>query len=669
MTPTERILAALTERECNPKRCSKGWSARCPAHEDRQPSLSVSEGDDGRVLVNCHAGCTVDAVCCELGLQITDLMAEGDDGRAKNSKGKPGEPLKKYKSAKSAISALERSNGKRSQAWTYCDAAGEPVGVIVRWDKSDGKKILPVSRNDDGWTITGIPEPRPLYCLRDLAGADRVFICEGEKAADGARSINFVGTTSAHGAESPDKTDWSPLANKDCVILPDNNQAGKNYAARVTAILAALSPAPSVRVVELPGLPDGGDIVDWIDQHGDAAEPDAMAVEVTAMVELAKPLDLGDKKSEKKDGPFEFSVLTAAELDAAEFDLEFIVKSVLVARHNCGIIGGSKTLKTSLAVDLGISLATAGYFLGYFEVTRKCRTCLMSGESGLPVLQDTARRIAAEANWLLREIDGLLFSDMLPRLEDLTHIVALERLIQQQRIEVLIIDPMYLAIDVNGKESSMFAMGRVLRNVGQICQEQGVTLVMCHHAKQSATRDPKKPDFRDAAFAGFEQFFSQWVCVSRRSEYQAGSGKHELWMRCEGRMGHSGQWALDVDEGVYDGPGTRIWKTQLTSENNAEHAAAAKQEAEQHEREQRKLDADCQNLLKAYQRFSSGETMKQIAAIAGISHQRFAVVNATLLDDALVEICKVQKSCRKTPYDGFKLTTKGQLYDHRDRRD
>jgi len=365
----------------------------------------------------------------------------------------------------------------------------------------------------------------------------------------------------------------------------------------------------------------------------------------------------------------EYNILTAAELDKSEFSLEFLVKDVLVARHNCGIVGGSKTLKTSIAVDLGISLATAGYFLGRFEVTRKCRTCLMSGESGLPVLQDTARRIAAEANWMLRKIDGLLFCDMLPRLEDLGHIVALERLIQRQRIEVLIIDPMYLAIDVDGKESSMFAMGRVLRNIGQLCQEHGVTLVMCHHAKQTATREPKKPDFRDAAFSGFEQFFAQWVCVSRRSEYLAGSGHHELWLRCEGRMGHSGQWALDVDEGLFDGPGTRIWKTQVTSENNAEHDAAAKLEAQQGEHEKRKLAAEREKMMKAYQRFSSGETMKQIAALAGISHQRFAAVNATLLDDGLVELCEVQKSCRNTPYDGFKITTKGQLYDHRDQRD
>ena len=52
MTPVERVLSKLPEA----KRNGKGWHARCPAHDDRQPSLSIAEGDDGRALMHCHAG-------------------------------------------------------------------------------------------------------------------------------------------------------------------------------------------------------------------------------------------------------------------------------------------------------------------------------------------------------------------------------------------------------------------------------------------------------------------------------------------------------------------------------------------------------------------------------------------------------------------------------------
>ena len=56
------------------KKSGPGWIARCPAHEDRSPSLSVREGDDGRILVRCFAGCTVDKVCASLGLRLADLF-------------------------------------------------------------------------------------------------------------------------------------------------------------------------------------------------------------------------------------------------------------------------------------------------------------------------------------------------------------------------------------------------------------------------------------------------------------------------------------------------------------------------------------------------------------------------------------------------------------------
>ena len=104
-----------------------------------------------------------------------------------------------------------------------------------------------------------------MYGLPDLAGAKRVYVSEGEKAADAARSIGLTATTSAHGCESPDKTDWSPLAGKECIILPDHDAPGGKYADAVAAILAKLTPAPVVKVVELPDLPDHGDMADWVE--------------------------------------------------------------------------------------------------------------------------------------------------------------------------------------------------------------------------------------------------------------------------------------------------------------------------------------------------------------------------------------------------------------------
>jgi putative DNA primase/helicase len=51
-----------------------GWSARCPAHEDRKNSLSINEADDGKVLLHCHAGCKIKAVVSASGLKMSDLF-------------------------------------------------------------------------------------------------------------------------------------------------------------------------------------------------------------------------------------------------------------------------------------------------------------------------------------------------------------------------------------------------------------------------------------------------------------------------------------------------------------------------------------------------------------------------------------------------------------------
>lgn len=63
------------------KKTGKGYQARCPAHEDKGPSLSLREGDDGRVLLHCHAGCATAAVVAAMGLTMADLFPPSNTPR------------------------------------------------------------------------------------------------------------------------------------------------------------------------------------------------------------------------------------------------------------------------------------------------------------------------------------------------------------------------------------------------------------------------------------------------------------------------------------------------------------------------------------------------------------------------------------------------------------
>ncbi len=195
------------------------------------------------------------------------------------------------------MSELERRHGPRSALWTYHDTAGDQVGVIVRWDGEDGSKtIRPASHNGSGWVLRGMPSPRPLYALPELAASsahDPVYVAEGEKAADAVRTCGLVATTSPHGSKSAGKADWSPLAGRDVVILPDNDDAGEMYAEDVSS-LAVRAGAQSVRVVRLldrwDALPKGGDAADVLELEGGDAEAVRACIEaLVADAETTEP--------------------------------------------------------------------------------------------------------------------------------------------------------------------------------------------------------------------------------------------------------------------------------------------------------------------------------------------------------------------------------------------
>jgi hypothetical protein len=323
MTPTDLVLSALRDHGLEPRKSGEGWCSRCPAHDDQNPSLSIHTGDDGRALVNCHAGCKPEAVCGAIGLRLADLFA--DDPRRRNGHAPPtrqrvpvtktprkpaqcagigDSDTKTLPTANEAVADLEGRLrlGPPSATWTYHNEAREPVGMVIRWDipadpadpdSKPRKVIQPVSKLAGGWANKGMPTPRPLYGLPVLLATpagSRVWVCEGEKAADAARAVGLVATTSPHGSKSATNADWSALTGQDVVILPDHDRAGEKYAADV-ARLAMAAGAKSVwivRLVELwAGMPEGGDMADLVQHRGGDVDP--IRAELEALTNNTEP--------------------------------------------------------------------------------------------------------------------------------------------------------------------------------------------------------------------------------------------------------------------------------------------------------------------------------------------------------------------------------------------
>ena len=173
--------------------------------------------------------------------------------------------------------------------------------------------IRPISWNGAGWVLAGMPEPRPLYRLPELGRRpqERVYVTEGEKAAEAGRQIDLLCTTSPHGSSSAAKADWSPLAGRDVVLLPDHDEPGHQYARDVAELLLALMPPATVRIVNLPDLPPKGDLYDWLDNH-DSVEPEMLRARLDRLVEAAAVVT--NEKAPASTGPALFPVSS----DAAE---------------------------------------------------------------------------------------------------------------------------------------------------------------------------------------------------------------------------------------------------------------------------------------------------------------------------------------------------------------
>ena len=287
MTPIELVLSRLDA----PAPDGNGFKALCKSHDDRNPSLRISETSDGTVLVKCWAGCSTDQVVESLGLTMADLFRKSDRHQhAPRPAQKPSKTSPVFVTADEALRDYERRMGPRAASWEYHGPDDQLVGIVARWNLPDGKKqIRPVSLNGTGWKQEGMAEPRPLYRLPELIRASgRVFVPEGEKCVEELRSLGLDATTSPHGAQSAGKADWSVLAGKpEIIVMPDNDDAGEQFMRDVVAQLWKLSPRPVVRVLRLPDLSKGGDIADWIAEH-DAIEPEALREQIDAMADSAE---------------------------------------------------------------------------------------------------------------------------------------------------------------------------------------------------------------------------------------------------------------------------------------------------------------------------------------------------------------------------------------------
>ena len=237
---------------------SRQWMASCPAHDDRQPSLSISMTTD-RILMKCHTGCTTDDVVNAAGLAMADLFLV---------KGKP------------------KGRARVRARYVYEDATGRPCYAVCRLDREWKPKYFTEHlASDDTWRVDRGDYPPMLYRIPELLThdpADEIYCTEGEKDADALVSIGLMATTVP--SNSWGSADLTLIQGMTAIVLCDNDKAGIAFGHSRAATLrkAGLKVAEDdLWFPQVPGIPgaDVADAVAWAKQQVGPESPD-LVVEV-----------------------------------------------------------------------------------------------------------------------------------------------------------------------------------------------------------------------------------------------------------------------------------------------------------------------------------------------------------------------------------------------------
>ncbi|MBI4376731.1 MAG: hypothetical protein HY549_09815 [Elusimicrobia bacterium] len=254
LRPIEELLSRLS----GVKQSGKGYTARCPAHEDRQSSLSLQEGNDARVLLKCFAGCKTPAVVEAMGLRMRDLFAPDGDSRRRK-------PVKSLSvAALAADKKLPEAFLKDLGVQGMIDPFGNEV-VQITYRRADGvlaqrQRIRTALRAKDGsrWTRgSGGLIPYGLWWKQEEARkAKRRVIVEGESdfwtlAYHGYPALGIPGADLAKTLEAEHLEGIAEL-----YVVQEPDKGGEAFTLGVAARLKELGWSGKAFVVSLNGDKD-----------------------------------------------------------------------------------------------------------------------------------------------------------------------------------------------------------------------------------------------------------------------------------------------------------------------------------------------------------------------------------------------------------------------------
>lgn len=516
-SPVEVVLSKLS----NVKKSGANWHASCPCRNgDENPSLSVKEGDDGRVLLACHFGspCNVNQICDALGMKIKDLYPPESQTKA---------PAKKNKLVK---------------AYPYVDENGVLLFEKLRYVNEDGKKTFRQRRPDPdkkGAYLYDLEGTRKvLYNLpaviKGVADGQPIWIVEGEKDADTLIKKGIVATTTTGGAGVWDGEHTRHLAGAYVEVIADNDKPGILHALDVASKLRAAGCNVNTWVCgEHKDISDhlqAGLSIDELlelDDVGNAIVPDLASDYVKTVRD--KMLDVFDTEELTDAQVFTrlSLILTNSPTDGSaavdggrlvkwedflreETDdtYDWVIPGVLEKQERVIVVAAEGVGKTMLARQVAICCAAGIHPFTYQRMPR-VRTLTVDLENPERIIKRTSSKIMSAAisrgfaddvdAHLLIKPDGLDLCSAKDR-------ALLESYIDRIRPELICIGPLYKSFIDSGTRTSEALAIEVARYLDQIRDVYGCALWLEHHAPLGSVGSRDLRPFGSSVWSRWPEF-------------------------------------------------------------------------------------------------------------------------------------------------------------------
>jgi hypothetical protein len=334
---------------------------------------------------------------------------------------KEGGGVKEFKARLGLNGTGHRQARKVVATYDYRDEQDTLLYQVLRYDPRGFVQRRPDGNGGWSWDLEDVR--RVLYRLPEILSQSVVYIAEGEKDVEKLWALGIPATTNPHGAGNWREEYSQCLAGKNVVILPDNDEPGEQHALAVARSLLPI--ATAVKIVRLPGLPQKGDVSDWL-ETGHTKEELATVVQATPIL---KPEDVGTEQKPQSNG---LALTRLGDLlNEPEEQVDWLVDKLLPASGFSLLVAKPKAGKSTLARNLALAVAQGKDFFGkptqhgpviYFaleekrsEVKKHFRDMGATGEEGIYIFAASApidalqqiRAVAEEKKPALIIIDPL----------------------------------------------------------------------------------------------------------------------------------------------------------------------------------------------------------------------------------------------------------------------